>query len=122
MPFEIPDRTATILIPEGEFEGAEVTVSRNVSLGLVFDIDEATEQGGRRGMTKAVASFVANVLRGWNLTRNGEPLPATAEEMLRLPPDLVVAILRAWGESMKGTPLPLDEPSESGEPSESDSD
>ncbi len=112
--FEIPDRTATIAIPSGEFEGAEIVVSRNVSLGLVFDIDDAMEQGGRRGMTKAVSSFVDNVLRSWNLARNGEPLAVTAEEMLRLPPDLVVAILRAWGEAMKGTPAPLDEPSEDG--------
>lgn len=116
--FELPERTITIVIPDGDFKGAEIIASRDIPLALVLDIDDASELGGRKGMVKAVTTFADNVLRSWNLSRDGVAIPATAEGMLRLPPDLVVAILQTWGESLKGTPAPLDELSASGKPSE----
>jgi hypothetical protein len=116
--FEIPQRTATIVIPEGDFKGAEIVASRDIPLSLYLTIEDSA--GTSRGVIKAVTDFASSVLVSWNLSRNGEAIPATAEEMLRLPPDLVTAIMTAWVESLKGTPPPLVEPSEDGSQSEKD--
>jgi hypothetical protein len=116
--FEIPQRTVTMVIPDGDFAGAEIVASRDVSFGLVLDFEDARNEGTKAGTIKAITTFADQALVSWNLSRNGEPIPATSEELLRLPPDLVGAILSAWGDALKGTPAPLGEPSQDGEQSE----
>jgi hypothetical protein len=118
--FEIPQRTVTIVIPDGDFAGAEIVASRDISFSLILDFEEARNEGTRKGTVKAIETFADQALVSWNLSRDGQPIPATATGLMKLPPDLVGAILEAWGDSLKGTPAPLGEPSEDGEQSEAE--
>jgi len=115
--FEIPQRTVTIVIPSGDFAGAEIVASRDTPLSLVLDFNDARDQG-TKGTVKAIGTFAGAALVSWNLSRHGVAIPATADEMMKLPPDLVAAILSAWADALTGTTAPLGEPSEDGEQSE----
>ena len=123
--FEISN-TITIVIPDGPYKDAEITANGDIPLSLVFDIDAAlsavdeakTSRGKLLAIKGAVDAFANNILDSWNLARHGVAVPATAEEMMKLPAPLVIAVLTAWGETMKGTPAPLVEQSVNGKPSE----
>ena len=75
--FELPKRTATIVIPEGDFKGAEVVASRDVPLSLYLGIEDMMG-GGNKGIISAVSSFATDVLVSWNLSamaKRSRPTP-----------------------------------------------
>jgi hypothetical protein len=113
--FEIPQRTVKIEFPN--FKGLEVIASRDVTFEIALEVDEAIATGTKASMFKAVRTFVETGLISWNLSRKGEPVPATVEEMFKLPADLTSEILTLWVDVLKGIPAPLGEKSPDGEPS-----
>lgn len=117
MGFEVPDRRATLTLQDDGFEGAEIEVSLTVSLGTYLgiarwasaavDVDRKDPEAVAEMMESAVRLFGDNALRGWNLQRNGVPIPATTDELLLLGQDLMSRIIASWLEAIKGGQDPL---------------
>lgn len=87
-------------------EGLEVTID-SVSIGLMTDMLEAysligSGQLGKDELAKAAPLLArlfggfAGVLESWNVTRKGEPVPATLDGVRSLDMMFVLDIIGAW--------------------------
>src|SRR3989304_7652795 len=114
MGFEEPVRTATLVFEDEDYAGAEVVCRRNVSMGTYFEIARAGEVGNAEASEAAFRLFGERVLASWNVTVEGEPLPASGEGMLGLSPEFAALILSAWTRAVTDMPAPLGEPSVNG--------
>ena len=106
MGFEIPRRTARIIL-EDDYEGAEITCALDVDMGTYFHFQGLIESEDAAHLEKAFREFGDRILIEWNLEEDGEPLPATAEGVMQLPPALALAILGKWSEAVGEAPAPL---------------
>lgn len=92
--FEPPASTVTLVFEDAAWAGAEVTCRQSVSTGLALEFISFADLGDRdledlspdevRRLMEALGRFGDDALVEWNMTRKGEPLPATREGMLRL--------------------------------------
>ena len=97
--------------------GLEVK-ARSVELGDYLDFIDILEQGGFtkenvRGLFEKFAGFLVS----WNLERDGEPVPLTADALYRLDIKFVREIIDGWREGMEGVEAPLEQSSDDGQPS-----
>jgi len=119
--FEAPG-TGTVLDFAGtQYEGLEVTVDA-VSTGLMLDILEHYEAVAAEGVTMAQArpaiqalfEGFSSVLESWNVTRKGEPVPATLEGIRSLDITFVMKVIEAWISGTTSAPPELGKGSSSG--------
>ena len=104
--FSIPKRTARLVF-SGDYEGAEVVVRLDVSVGTWLEIQELLQ--GEKQM-EVYALFGRAVLENWNLLdSDGNPVEADSKGMHSIPIDLANTILEQWTQAIVGTPVPLGE-------------
>ena len=110
--FEPPSSGQKLDFSDTAYAGLEVTMDA-VSLGDLLDIQDLAETGTAAAAREMVARF-AKCLEGWNVTRSGEPVPATLEGALSLDAVFIGEIVRAWTQGTAEAPPPLPGGSSSG--------
>ena len=110
--FEPPGSGAKLDFSDTAYAGLQVTMDA-ISLGDLLDIQGLAETGTTAAVREMVARF-AKSLESWNVTRNGEPVPATLEGALSLDAVFIGAIIKAWTQGTAEAPPPLPGASDSG--------
>jgi hypothetical protein len=110
MGYEVPETRATLVLDDEPYVGAEIEVSLDIEWGAYKKMRRlagAPRTGDWRDRLDELIELFLPFLRGWNLERNGVPLPPTAEGVARLGPALIGAIIGTWVErvGMAGAPL-----------------
>ena len=116
--FRVPTRTARLRFEGFEgFEGCEVLVSLDISWEDYFYFDELKDRADTPAR-ESLEKFGNSFLDSWNLVdAQGQPLPANAEGLFRLPPWFTIMLLDKWKEAMEvaaGVYGPLGRPSPNG--------
>ena len=115
--FEPPGSGQKLDFSETAYAGLEVTMDA-LSLGDLLDIQDLADaaQGGdvAGAAAREMVKRFADHLESWNVTRKGEPVPATLEGALSLDAVFVGAIVRAWTQGTAEAPPPLPGGSSSG--------
>lgn len=116
MGFEIPE-TVTLEF-SGAFAGLEITCSLGLPIAEQLAIRRAlrdVDTDAEDGFLKVFTEWCNRVKPEWNVTKDGEPVPCTAENIIdRLPGDVLILILPKWREAM-GVSGPLETVSSSGD-------
>jgi hypothetical protein len=107
--FEAPETLIGLDFSETPYAGLEVTVAAG-SMGEFLDLEDLAAAGENRQMFRRFAAL----LRSWNLTRGGVPVPATYEGMLTLEPAFTEMIITVWQRNVTSAPPPLQNGSPSG--------
>ena len=110
--FEPPGTGQRLDFSETAYAGLEVTMDA-ISLGDLLDIQELSEEGTGAAAREMIARF-ARHLESWNVTRRGEPVPATLEGALSLDAVFAAEIVHAWTSGVAVAPPPLPGGSPSG--------
>lgn len=106
--YEVPRRTLRLVFEGSEYEGAEVVCRLDVPLSLFFDFQRMAVQSDDPEVTEqAFRRFGDEVLAEWNLTEDGQPVPATADGFLHQAPAFAMLILSKWIENVGQSPAPL---------------
>jgi hypothetical protein len=93
---------------EGPWTGARVNVRLATPLGLYFDILAAINSRTVATLRAGLRAWADAVLIEWNITDPaGEPIPATADGLERLPLPGATMIVRAWLNKVPDVDLPL---------------
>jgi len=120
--YELPRRVIDLDLPD--HPGLAVQ-ARSISMGQVLELSPSIEAkifgpviapGDLPHLERVLAAFTT-ALVGWNLTEDGQPVPADATGLRTLDPDLFKALVLAWIDAMVQVPRPLVPPSAGGEPS-----
>ena len=110
-----PKRTAILKFTDGDYEGAEVTCSLDVSTGIILDFQRIGEELSEADFDALLRKFGRYYLLSWNLEDNdGDPIPATAEGMSVAPTNFTVAMIQAWSDAVLGMSDPLELPLSNG--------
>lgn len=104
MSFEPPRKTYRLLFVDADYSGAEV-VCHSTSLGMLDSIDRSIA---------GMKLFGDEILVSWNVTKDGEPLPATGEGVMATDGAFAIALIEAWVKGMTGITDPLETPSRNG--------
>ena len=115
MSFEVVGNTARLEFGAGTvLEGATVVVSLNMAVRDFLRIqrlaaaaatpDTAQLETTLEGIEEAYQLFGSAALVRWDLTRDGEPIPADGTGMLSLPAAAANAIFDAWGRAVSSVP------------------
>ena len=121
MGFEIPN--SVVALEFEKYPGLEVsaeTLSMGEILGLAGQAATLRADSGKVDDAMELVKSFTGRLRGWNCTRNGEPVPATHDGYLSMPAPFAAEILLAWYDANSGDDLdkgPLDQRSTNGSPS-----
>lgn len=109
MGFEVPRRTVVFDFTGGDYEGAIVRCRLDVNLDtylyyarVKFSPDSALDL-----IEAASRRFGEEILLDWNLEDNGEPIPATADGFVKIPPALNAIIIAKWLGEVMAVPDPL---------------
>lgn len=122
MGFEIPRRYA-ILEFDDPYKGAEIRARLDVDTATFFAIQKlqkSVTEDSEEDTRRALAFFVDHAAVSWNFEQDGEVLPMTVDELMKLPAALTLAIIPKWIEAASGVPAPLDEASPDIDPSVAD--
>lgn len=113
--YELPQRTALLDFQGGPHQGAEVRCVLDVEIGTLLWFESMQRmQGNVAEVARMFQRFGDEFLVSWNLTRGGEPLPASGAGMLRVTPAFAMALVDAWMRAVAEVPLPLGSPSSAG--------
>lgn len=106
--YEPPGSGQKLDFSETAYAGLEVTMDA-ISLGDLLDIQDLadTAAAGTGAAAREMIARFAKCLESWNVTRGGEPVPATLEGALSLDAVFVGAIVRAWTQGTAEAPPPL---------------
>ncbi len=119
MGFQVPRKTARLKFEGSEFDGCEIVVGLDLSLGAS---DHMTELQASEDSKKMVSFFAENCIVSWNLEgADGKALPIESSSLLGLPAWFTLLILNGWTAAVKEASevtAPLDEPSKNGSGSE----
>jgi hypothetical protein len=100
--YKIEPRKLTLVLDD--YDGAEVVCRLSISLGEMLDM-QAAATADASGIRESYERFGREVLISWSVEgEDGEPLPANAEGMMRLTPDMASAIMGAWGQQIVAVP------------------
>jgi hypothetical protein len=117
MGYEPKKKTFNLLFEGDEFDGLQVRTS-SPSLGALRKITSLSEAGASD--TDALDPMIrlfAELLVDWNVTCEGEPVPATEDGLNSQDSEFVMNLIKAWGQQMRRNtqvPAPLDETSTGG--------
>jgi hypothetical protein len=105
MAFDLAENVIGLDFEGTELDGLEVSM-RAASIDALLDLAVLAEslEGLQSGVSPAelkktmrgVLQPFAAVLVGWNLTRGGEPVPATVDGLLQLSPGMLNRVLNAY--------------------------
>lgn len=123
--WELPEARATLVLDTPPYAGAEIECRLSLTPGTYFGVRQwlgqvGSSDGPNRTDDVMTASqevgklFAQYGLVSWNLTRNGEPIPATVEGVLSLDIRLIMEIAATWLGSIGTVPVPLPEASTPG--------
>ena len=79
------------------------------------------DKSGFDAFEKMCEIFTKHVLIWWNITKEGVPVPTTAEGLMSEPPAFVRTLMDRWIEEATSAPAPLGEPSSNGQQSPEES-
>lgn len=102
-----------------KWEGLEVKME-SAAVGFLFDCarlaEELSASKGVEQMEKIekLINSVADCLVEWNITKRGEPVPATVAGLRLQPIDLVLELIQAWTRAVTVVPDPLVKASKNG--------
>ena len=103
--FKIPKRTARLVFQD-DYEGAEIVVRLDVSVGTFLEIQELVDA---EKQLKVFETFGASVLDSWNLIDDeGKAMPANGKGMNLMANELANIILTQWAEVATGVEAPLE--------------
>lgn len=85
-----------------------VVICREPSLGAYLDLVGLAGASTMDGVRHALEQFGNDVLAEWNVTKDGDPVPATAEGLLSLDRSFARAIFNAWQANVVRVPGPLE--------------
>lgn len=108
--FEAPETLLALDFSDTPYKGLEVTVAAG-TVGEFLDMQELVTDGAENRLL--FRRFCA-LLRSWNVTRGGKPVPATYEGLLTLEPAFVDMIITVWMKNVTSAPPPLNGNSPSG--------
>ena len=114
MGFEVPRRTIRLVFDDEEMAGAEV-VCRSTSVQVYLDLLRVQSAASLDEIEGFVRRFGDEIIESWNLTRDGEPLPADGATLTTLEPATFRLMFQAWVQGMSGVSGPLAAPSPGGE-------
>ena len=111
----VPEATATLVIDDGPYAGAEIEVRLTLSPRVYFGIQQWVAQMSGAADTDATLAattemaelFVANGLTSWNITNRAGPVPVTVEGVLSLDWQLVAKLVATWISAIGTVPVPL---------------
>jgi len=110
--FEVQDTTIGLDFSETDYAGLHVKV-RAGTVGAFLDMQDLAAADETRKLFQQFGNLIVE----WNITRGGEPVPATYEGLLSLEPAFAEMIVTVWQKNATSVPAPLDETSPSGETS-----
>ena len=109
--FVLTGDPAPLVIGEGPYQGAEITVLTDLPLGVAADLGAAVTAcaeapAGSREEAKALRDawtiFTSEILAGWNIhDRRGE-IPPTYAAIARVSPRFILLVLGLWADLMTG--------------------
>ena len=111
MGYKLPSRPVTLEGFTGDFEGLEVTCTRNAPMSTYLELDALWSDGKR---AEAIQLFGEAIVEGWNLETDEGPVEANGTMLKEQPPDLVATIIEAWLGGVTDVPAPLEQPSTNG--------
>ena len=111
---KLPERTATFVFEDGDYNGIEVKVRLSVPMGLYLDIQDMIVA---EKPIESYKVFADAALVEWNLDDDQGEIPANGEGMMRIEPRLATEIITRWTEAAASAPGPLPEPSANGDTS-----
>ena len=116
--FTVPRKTARLIFEDPEYAGCEVVCGVDVSFEQLAYFAGVGEDTDNEEMFRAFAdSFIIS----WNIEdKDGNPLSANGDGIVKLPAWFAILIMQKWQEAMielSQVPDPLDGPSKNGEKS-----
>lgn len=97
-----------------DHEGLEVT-ARSVELGDYLEFVDVLDSGGlSKDNVRFIFDKFASFITSWNLERNGEPVPVSAESLYSYDVKFVRELIDGWRQAMEGVPDPLELNSDAG--------
>lgn len=102
--FVLPEKRAIIVLDDGDYAGAEITVRLRITLAVVRAIGDALDAKNFDGLRDL---FLEEGLLGWNLADHRGPLPRDASGWDRLTPLEQLAIPAAWLQAVVNPDGPL---------------
>ena len=112
--YKIPEATATLVIDDGPYTGAEIEVRMTLSPAVYFGIRQWLAQATGEEIeptieaTKEMATiFAEHGLISWNLADGRGPVPATVTGLLSLDFRFLANIIASWLSSIGTVPVPL---------------
>lgn len=112
--FEAPGTGKILVFEDPAYEGLEVKTD-SVPLGLFMGIlkdysaltAETLDVAKAAPVIEQLLKQFGEVLEEWNVTRRGEPVPATYEGLCMLDPAFAMAVIGAWVGSSAAASPPL---------------
>lgn len=110
-PFFLTGDPAPLVIGEGPYRGAVVTVLTDVPYGVPAALGRAVAEYAEasagseeevRALRLAWTVFTSEVLTGWNLHDKLGAVPATYAAIARVSPRFIVHVLGLWADLMTG--------------------
>ena len=118
MGFQVPRKTARLIFEDSEYDGCEVVCGVDVSFEQLAYFAGVGEDTDNEEMFRA---FADGFIISWNIEdKDGSPLPANGDGLVKLPAWFAILIMQSWQEAMlklSQVPGPLDGPSKNGEKS-----
>ena len=87
--YQVPERVAVLTFDGTEYQGAEVRVLLNPSYEVVGQLDGTA-------VLERLKIFGDKIIVGWNLERDGRPIPADGYHYIQQPADFSDLIHMAW--------------------------
>jgi hypothetical protein len=116
--FEVPIRTARLEFEE--WPNLFVRAVLDIPMGAFFDFQRMAASNDPGDQEVVMRRFGDDILLETNITVGGEPIEATGDGFLRLPPAFALEIIQSWVRAIQEVPAPLGTPPSAGEPSGAD--
>lgn len=93
-----------LVFADGQHEGLDVTM-KSLPLGEFFTLqDLRVRAADDPDAARKVISAMADLIVSWNVEDNGEPVPPTAEGLMKFDMSFLLDIIRAWVEAVTNVP------------------
>jgi hypothetical protein len=116
MGFEAPRTVYQMDFADTEYAGLEVAVRATTVDELLTLMELIDGRDEAKGVRRLFGAF-ADILVGWNVTRDGHPVPTDEDGLLSLEEPFATAIILAWQRNLVSAPPPLPGTSPSGKSS-----
>lgn len=117
MGYQVPVRTATLVFEDGDLKGLELEARLNLPFSTLYQLIDAVS-GKRRSVAEVrevLTLFATECLIGWNLERDGQPVPCTPQNLLdTFDPASAGAMLNRYIGAVGEIGAPLPRPSVAG--------